>query len=43
MELIDAVVSKFGSDSIIATDIREPDNDYDFNFEKLDVLDKQNF
>ena len=43
MELIDALIAKFGSDNIIATDIREPENDYDFNFEKLDVLNKQNF
>ena len=43
MELIDALIAKFGSDNIIATDIREPENDYDFNFEKLDVLNKENF
>ncbi len=40
MELLDALLVKFGRENVIATDIREPDSQsQDFQFMKLDVLD----
>ena len=41
MELLDALLYKFGSKNVIATDIREPDNSHgqNFQFQKLDILD----
>ena len=41
MELLDALLHKFGSKNVIATDIREPDNSHglNFQFQKLDILD----
>tara|TARA_B100001559_G_scaffold295677_1_gene278239 strand:+ start:1194 stop:2081 length:888 start_codon:yes stop_codon:yes gene_type:complete len=40
MELLDALLVKFGRENVIATDIREPDSQsQDFQFLKLDVLD----
>lgn len=40
MELLDALITKFGSNNVIASDIREPEDieTLDFKFIKLDVL-----
>jgi len=43
MELLDALQTKFGSENVIASDIREPEDvdDSGFRYEKLDVLDSE--
>ena len=43
MELLDALQAKFGSDNVIASDIREPEtiDSSGFKYEKLDVLDSE--
>ena len=43
MELLDALQAKFGSDNVIASDIREPEtiDSSSFKYEKLDVLDSE--
>ena len=45
MELLDALIGKFGPKNVIASDIREPDNVQDLNFKfiKLDVLNSEEF
>ena len=45
MELLEALIAKFGANNVIASDIREPDNseDLDFKFIKLDVLNSIDF
>ena len=45
MELLDALIGKFGPENVIASDIREPDNVQDLNFKfiKLDVLNSEEF
>ena len=45
MELLEALIEKFGANNVIASDIREPDNleDLDFKFIKLDVLNSIDF
>ncbi|MFL2982648.1 MAG: NAD-dependent epimerase/dehydratase family protein [Candidatus Poseidoniaceae archaeon] len=45
MELLEALIAKFGANNVIASDIREPDNskDLDFKFIKLDVLNSADF
>ena len=44
MELLDALINKSGSENVIATDIREPEDmgDLEFKFLKLDVLNRDN-
>ena len=43
MELLEALQAKFGSDNVIASDIREPEtvDSSGFKYEKLDVLDSE--
>ena len=43
MELLDALQTKFGSENVIASDIRESEDvdASDFRYEKLDVLDSE--
>ena len=43
MELLNALQTKFGYDSVIASDIKDPMDveDSDFRYEKLDVLDSE--
>ena len=43
MELLDALLAKYGSENVIASDIREPDNldDAGFQFVTLDVLNSE--
>ncbi|MDX2249032.1 MAG: NAD-dependent epimerase/dehydratase family protein [Bacteroidia bacterium] len=40
-ELIAELTRRYGNDSVVATDIRLPEQKTDFTFLKLDVLDKQ--
>lgn len=39
-ELTQALCNKFGSEAVVATDIRRPSNDTDYLFEVLDVMDR---
>ena len=43
MELLDALQTKYGSENVIASDIREPEDvdNSGFRYEKLDVLDSE--
>ena len=43
MELLDALQTKFGSENVIASDIRESEDvdNSGFRYEKLDVLDSE--